>query len=152
MVDITTKAKTFRLAEASAKVLLGVDAYSRLKSASLQKGDALLTAKIAGISAAKRTSELIPLCHSIHLQYVDIDFFLDDQEASVRIHSSVKCNEATGVEMEALTASSVAALTLYDMCKSFDKGIRIKDVHLVKKKGGKSGDYEYMAFDKDAKE
>jgi cyclic pyranopterin phosphate synthase len=105
------------------------------------KGDVLSVARIAGIQAAKRTSELIPLCHNIFISSVTIDFALSESNNSINITSETKTNAGTGIEMEALTAVTIAALTIYDMCKAIDKSIRIKNIHLLSKTGGKSGGY-----------
>ncbi|OGU18024.1 MAG: molybdenum cofactor biosynthesis protein C [Ignavibacteria bacterium GWB2_35_12] len=141
MVDVTNKQVTLRTAKAKSKVLLGEKAYKAVKENNISKGDVLSVAKIAGIQAAKKTSELIPLCHNIFISQIDIIFNLNDIEHSIEIGAEVKTESQTGVEMEALTAASVAALTVYDMCKSVDKSIRITDIELISKTGGKSGDY-----------
>jgi molybdenum cofactor biosynthesis protein MoaC len=141
MVDVKDKVISNREAKAFAKVTLTEAAFDAVKSNSMKKGDALAVARIAGIQAAKKTSELIPLCHNIFLSSVDVDFKLNDNDFSIEIFTSVKSEGKTGVEMEALTSASVAALTIYDMCKAVDKGIIISDVKLLSKSGGKSGDY-----------
>jgi cyclic pyranopterin phosphate synthase len=141
MVDVSGKEVTERTAIAEATVRLSAAAYAALVAGTLKKGDALGVARIAGIMAAKRTDELIPLCHPLPVAGVTIDFSLDEQARTVRVEASVKVNARTGVEMEALTAASVAALAIYDMCKAVDKGIVIDGVQLVEKHGGKSGDY-----------
>jgi cyclic pyranopterin phosphate synthase len=137
MVDVSAKPKTGREAEASAFVAMSRDVLEQL--ASNPKGDPLETARLAGIMAAKKTSELIPLCHPLPLTHIDVE--LRQCENGVAISSNVKTAAETGVEMEALVAASVAALTVYDMCKALDKGIEIREVVLEKKSGGKSGDY-----------
>jgi cyclic pyranopterin monophosphate synthase len=137
MVDVSAKPKTIREAEASAFVAMSRDVLDQL--ASNPKGDPLETARLAGVMAAKKTSELIPLCHALPLTHVDVE--LRQCENGVAISSNVKTTAETGVEMEALVAASVAALTVYDMCKALDKGIEIREVVLQKKSGGKSGDY-----------
>jgi cyclic pyranopterin phosphate synthase len=137
MVDVSAKPKTGREAEASAFVAMSRDVLDQL--ASNPKGDPLETARLAGIMAAKKTSELIPLCHPLPLTHIDVE--LRQCENGVAISSNVKTAAETGVEMEALVAASVAALTVYDMCKALDKGIEIREVVLEKKSGGKSGDY-----------
>lgn len=141
MVDVSAKALTSRSAEAEASVIMAPATLALLRDGALPKGDVLATARIAGIMAAKRTAELIPLCHPLALTKVTLDLVADDQLPGVRIRSLCKVSGPTGVEMEALTAVSVAALTLYDMCKAVEKGIRITDIQLVSKSGGKSGDY-----------
>lgn len=141
MVDVTTKEITERSATAEALVRLSPEAFGALRDGSLKKGDALGTARIAGIMAAKRTDELIPLCHPLPISGATIAFELHENATTVRIEATVKVAARTGVEMEALTAASVAALTVYDMCKAVDKGIVIEGVRLLEKSGGKSGDY-----------
>jgi cyclic pyranopterin monophosphate synthase len=137
MVDVSGKSADLREAEASAIVLMRPDVLKALESN--PKGDPLETARLAGIMAAKKTAELIPLCHPLPLSYVDVQ--LRQCENGIAISSKVKTNAETGVEMEALVAASVAALTVYDMCKALDKGIEIREVVLERKSGGKSGDY-----------
>ena len=142
MVDVTDKKVTLRTAKAKAKVLLGEIAYKAVKENNISKGDVLSVAKIAGIQAAKKSSELIPLCHNIFINHIEIIFNMNDIEHSIEIVSEVKTESKTGVEMEALTAASVAALTVYDMCKGVDKSIKITEIELISKTGGKSGDYK----------
>jgi cyclic pyranopterin monophosphate synthase len=137
MVDVSAKATTRREAEASAFVALSPQVLAALPDN--PKGDPLEVARIAGIQAAKRTSELIPMCHPVPLTHVDVD--LTVCENGIAIRSTAATTAATGVEMEALTAASLAALTVYDMCKALDKGIEIRDLRLERKSGGKSGDY-----------
>jgi cyclic pyranopterin phosphate synthase len=139
MVDTSGKAATSRHAVASARVLMSGETVSAVKDHRTPKGDPLEAARLAGIMAAKRTAELIPLCHPLPLTHVDVQARMEDY--GVYLESSVSTNAQTGVEMEALTAVSVAALTIYDMCKALDKGIIISDVRLERKTGGKSGDY-----------
>lgn len=141
MVDVNEKEITKRVAKAFAKVIMSDEAFKAVKSNSLKKGDVLSTARIAGIQAAKKTSELIPLCHDIFISSVDVDFILEDKESSIEIFTTVKSEGKTGVEMEALTSVSIAALTIYDMCKAVDKGIVIFDIKLLSKTGGKSGNF-----------
>lgn len=143
MVDVTDKESTVRTAQAFAKVILGEEVFQLVKSNNIKKGDVLTTAKIAGISAAKKCSELIPLCHNIFISKVDIELKLIENDFSVEIFSFAKTTSQTGIEMEALTAASIAALTIYDMCKGVSKSIKIKNIHLLSKTGGKSGDYNY---------
>jgi cyclic pyranopterin monophosphate synthase len=142
MVDVGAKVDTRRVAEASATVLLSQAAYDAIAAGNLKKGDALGVARIAGIMAAKKTSELIPLCHPIALTKVEVICALAADAQRIDIRTRVECVGKTGVEMEALTAASVAALTIYDMAKAIDKGIQITDVQLLHKSGGKNGDYE----------
>jgi len=137
MVDVSAKAQTIREAEATAFVSMSPAVPKAL--ATNPKGDPLAAARIAGIMAAKKTSDLIPLCHPLPLTHVDVS--LRQCENGIAISSTVKTTAETGVEMEALVAASVAALTIYDMCKALDKGIEIREVVLQRKSGGKSGDY-----------
>ena len=137
MVDVTDKVPTVRIAKAEGRITLLPETVSAITDDSIPKGNVLTTAKIAGIQAAKKTAELIPMCHQINLSFVDIEF--DIQTESIMIKSTVKTKEATGVEMEALTAVSVAALTIYDMCKAVDKTMTLGEITLVDKKGGASG-------------
>ena len=137
MVDVSAKNRTAREAEASAFVSMSSEVMQSL--ATNPKGDPLETARLAGIMAAKKTSELIPLCHPLPLSHVDVE--LRECENGIAISSRVRTTAETGVEMEALVAASVAALTVYDMCKALDKGIEIREVVLQRKSGGKSGDY-----------
>lgn len=139
MVDTSAKMITSRRAVASAKVLMSRETVSALTGGRTPKGDPLEAARLAGIMAAKKTSELIPLCHPLPLTHIEVRANIND--AGVHIESEVATNAQTGVEMEALTAVAVAALTVYDMCKALDKGIRITEVRLESKTGGKSGDY-----------
>lgn len=140
MVDVGAKAVTRRTARACALVRLPPRAAEALRAATLPKGDAFVAAQIAGIFAAKRTGELIPLCHPLALDAVDVRFTWDG-ETVLRIEAQATTSSKTGVEMEAMVAASVAALTIYDMCKSVDKGISIEQVRLLQKTGGKSGDW-----------
>lgn len=142
MVDVTTKEVTEREATAEATLLLPPAAYTALKEGNLKKGDAFSVARIAGIMAAKKTGDLIPLCHPLPITGVTVDFEMLDSEHRVRIVTSSRIAAQTGVEMEAMTAASLAALTIYDMCKGVDKGIIIENVRLLSKKGGKSGTYQ----------
>jgi len=137
MVDVSSKAPTARSAEASAKVILSREVMAALPDN--PKGDPFEVARIAGIQAAKRTSDLIPMCHPLPLSFVDISYLLC--EDGVELRSRASTTGGTGVEMEALTAVSVAALTVYDMCKALDKSIVIRSIQLERKSGGKSGDY-----------
>ena len=139
MVDVGNKAETIRIAEARATVMMSADAYSAIVNGNLKKGDAFGAARIAGIMAAKRTSDLIPLCHPINLTHVEVH--CEPSEGRIEIRSRVECVGKTGVEMEALTAASVAALTIYDMAKAIDRAMVISDIHLTHKTGGKSGDF-----------
>lgn len=140
MVDVTEKAETFRTAAAEGLVRMSEETLALVRSGGTPKGDVLAVAQVAGIMAAKRTHELIPMCHPLRLTGIDIAFSYE--RGAVRIRAEVKCKGETGVEMEALTAVSAAALTIYDMCKAVQKDMEIDAVHLCRKTGGKSGDYE----------
>ena len=139
MVDVSAKAETIREAVAKGRVAMRPETVALIAAGNMQKGDVLGTARIAGIMAAKRTAELIPLCHALPLDAVSLDLTLEDD--GVEITATVKTTGRTGAEMEALTAVSVAALTIYDMAKAVDKGMRIEAVRLVRKTGGKSGEF-----------
>jgi cyclic pyranopterin phosphate synthase len=132
MVDVSTKSAVRRTALAEGKIYLHQDTVSKIKSFQIQKGDVLTVARIAGILSAKRTSELIPLCHSLNVDHAEITCVLEHD--GVRIRGTARCTGPTGVEMEALTAVSVAALTIYDMCKAVDSSMRISDIVLLEKK------------------
>jgi cyclic pyranopterin phosphate synthase len=138
IVDISNKVESLRIAIASGKILVSKNVFSQISLNTNKKGDILTVAKIAGIMAAKNTSNLIPLCHSITLDDVQINFRLDQKQSVIHVCSTVKCNEKTGVEMEALTATSITLLTIYDMCKAIDKKMIISEISLDKKSGGKS--------------
>jgi cyclic pyranopterin phosphate synthase len=140
MVDVTGKADTDRVATAEAFVHMQPGTLALIQSGGIPKGDVLATARIAGIMAAKRTSELIPLCHPLPISGVTLELS-PEGDSSLRITATVKTTGKTGVEMEALTAASVAALTVYDMCKAVEKGMRIEGVRLLEKRGGKSGEW-----------
>jgi len=140
MVDVSAKDETERIAIAEAVVRMRPETLALIQSGGLPKGDVLATARIAGIMAAKRTSELIPLCHPLAITGVTVELAPDGDRA-LRIEATVKTTGKTGVEMEALTAASVAALTVYDMCKAVEKGMVIDGVRLLEKRGGKSGDW-----------
>lgn len=139
MVDVSAKSETRRKAIARGLVRMQAATINALREATLAKGDAIATARLAGIMAAKRTSELIPLCHGLPLDHVEVDIALSDELAT--IVASATTTSRTGVEMEALTAVSVAALTLYDMCKAIDRGMAITDIVLLEKHGGRSGSW-----------
>ncbi len=141
MVDVSGKEITLRTAEAYAEVLVSRELFDKIKNNELSKGDVLTTAKIAGIQGGKKTSELIPLCHNIFISKLDVNLKLNEEKNSVEIYSFAKTKGVTGIEMEALTAVSIAALTVYDMCKAVDKSITINEIKLLKKTGGKSGEY-----------
>ncbi|HLA64036.1 MAG TPA: cyclic pyranopterin monophosphate synthase MoaC [Rhodothermales bacterium] len=141
MVDVSAKSLSARTAVAAGRVVLGREAFDALRAHRIRKGDALSVAQVAGVLAAKQTSRLIPLCHDVLLQTVELEFELDEATASVEIRAVAKTEGMTGVEMEALTAVSIAALTVYDMCKSVSKEIVVTDIRLLAKTGGQSGDY-----------
>ena len=141
MVDVSEKAETARTAVAFGRVLVNAETFALIRSGGLKKGDVLTTAQIGGIMGAKRTSEIIPMCHNVPLSGVDIDFYMNETDHAVEITATAKCTGQTGVEMEALTAVSVAALTVYDMCKAVQRDIVIDRICLLRKSGGKSGDF-----------
>ena len=141
MVNVGNKPDTVRVAVAEGTVTMQPETLQLIRDGNLKKGDILSVARVAGIMAAKRTSELIPLCHSITLNKIGIDITLDDEENSVHIMATARTIGKTGVEMEALTAVSVAALTIYDMAKAIDRGMEIGDIRLLEKHGGVHGDY-----------
>ena len=139
MVDVTDKEPTSRLAVAQGVVAMNPATFAMIENQAVKKGNVLEAARIAGIMAAKKTSELIPLCHPLNITHIQVDFFPDKDAGSIRIEASVRIAGQTGVEMEALTAVSVAALTIYDMCKSYDREMTISNIFLLEKSGGKSG-------------
>lgn len=151
MVDVSDKSDTKRLAVAQSRVVLSDAVLSRVRDQSIAKGDLLATARIAGIQAAKKCSDLIPLCHPLPLSKVsiEIDEFSEPQKQGLEIIAKCSTTGKTGVEMEALTAASVAALTVYDMCKALDKGIVIEAVQLLEKQGGKSGTWKRAELKRD---
>jgi molybdenum cofactor biosynthesis protein MoaC len=136
MVDVTDKSKTVRMAKSKGIISMSPETISAIKGDTIPKGNVLTTAKISGIQSAKRTADLIPMCHQLNLTFVDIQFKVETNY--ILIKSTIKTMEATGVEMEALTAVSVAALTIFDMCKAIDKTMSIGEINLVEKVGGKS--------------
>jgi cyclic pyranopterin phosphate synthase len=139
MVDVGTKAETEREAVAAGRVLMQPETLRLLRAGDLPKGDVLGAARVAGIMAAKRTAELIPLCHQLQLTKVAVEFEFNEADSAVEIAATVRCKGQTGVEMEALTAVSVAALTIYDMAKAVERGMVIADIRLLEKRGGKTG-------------
>jgi cyclic pyranopterin phosphate synthase len=142
MVDVSAKAATAREAVAKGSVFMQPETLKLIRARAVKKGDVLAVAQLAGIMAAKRTADIVPLCHPLALSSVTVDLTCDAKARAVRIVATCKVTGATGVEMEALTAVSAAALTVYDMCKAVDRGMRIGDIRLVKKSGGKSGTFE----------
>ncbi|WP_022670325.1 cyclic pyranopterin monophosphate synthase MoaC [Hippea alviniae] len=144
MVDVSAKDYTLRIAKAYGEVKLSKEAYSAVKEGKVKKGDVLAVAQVGGIMGAKQTPYLIPMCHPLNLEGVDINFEMDDENCTIKIFSEVKITHKTGVEMEAMTAVSIAALTIYDMCKAIDRAIEIKNIRLIYKEGGKSGKFERL--------
>ena len=142
MVDVGEKPVTTRTAVAAARVLVSRETFDLIRSGGMKKGDVLTVAQVAGVMGAKRTPELIPMCHPILIDGIDLSLQLDEERLSVEIRASVSCDGRTGVEMEALTAAATAALTVYDMCKAVQKDMVITDLRLVSKSGGVHGDYE----------
>ena len=141
MVDVGGKDPTRRCAAAAARVLVSRDTFALIKSGGVKKGDVLTVAQIAGVMGAKRTPDLIPMCHPILIDGIDLSLSLDEERCSVEITAKVSCDGRTGVEMEALTAASVAALTVYDMCKAVQRDMVITDIRLLSKSGGVHGDF-----------
>lgn len=142
MVDVSAKAETKRVATAAGCVIMQPETVQLIVDGGVKKGDVLSVARLAGIMGAKKTPDLIPLCHPLALSSVKVDLSVDTARNAVDITATCKLNGRTGVEMEALTAVSVAALTVYDMCKAVDRGMQIGDIRLIHKSGGKSGTYE----------
>lgn len=142
MVNVGEKPITQRVAVAAGRVLVNEHTFSLIRSGGMKKGDVLTVAQIAGVMGAKRTPDLIPMCHIVQVEGIDLELHLDEERHSVEITASVCCDGRTGVEMEALTAVSTAALTVYDMCKAVQKDMTITDIHLLSKTGGVHGDYK----------
>ena len=142
MVDVTAKGPSDRKAMAQGIVHLSPKTLELIQDRKVKKGNVLETARIAGIMAAKRTADIIPMCHPLNLTHVQVDFFPDSTTHTIRVEALARVVDQTGVEMEALTAASVAALTMYDMCKSYDRQMRISDIYLLEKSGGKSGTWK----------
>ncbi|NLI20360.1 MAG: cyclic pyranopterin monophosphate synthase MoaC [Clostridiales bacterium] len=145
MVDVTDKPQTTRTATAEGFIAMNADTLALIRNGGIPKGDVLAVAQVAGILAAKRTHELVPMCHPLALTAADLSFTLSDEPCGVRILARTRCKGETGVEMEALTACAVAALTVYDMCKAAQRDMEIGGIRLLEKSGGKSGDYQYGA-------
>ena len=141
MVDVTEKKETKRVAITSGKITMNEETYNRVKEGNIEKGDVLGVARVAGIMAAKKTSDLIPMCHPLFLTGVEVEFNFSDEDLTIESKVTVKTFGKTGVEMEALTGVSTALLTIYDMCKAMDKTMLISDIKLCKKTGGKSGEF-----------
>ena len=148
MVDVGDKAVTRRRAVASGTIRMQPETFALVRAGSAKKGDVIGVARIAAIQGAKRTSDLIPLCHPIPLTRVAVEFELDEQASTVACTATVECEGRTGVEMEALTAVQVGLLTVYDMCKAVDRGMVIRDIALLRKEGGKSGDWQRGGSDR----
>lgn len=142
MVDVGEKNKTYRKAVAAARVLVNGETFSLIKTGGVKKGDVLTVAQVAGIMGAKRTPDLLPMCHPVLLDGVDLQIVLDEESLSLEIQAVISCQGKTGVEMEALTAVAAAALTIYDMCKAIQKDMVITDIRLLEKTGGIYGDYQ----------
>jgi cyclic pyranopterin phosphate synthase len=141
MVDVSKKAETMREAVVRGSVFMNPKTFTRIMSGKIEKGDVFAVAKVAGIMAAKKTSEIIPMCHPLNLSHVEVNFYPVEKESRVDIEANVKIKAQTGVEMEGFVAVAAAGLTIYDMCKAIDRGIVLSNIHLVKKTGGKSGMY-----------
>jgi len=141
MVDVSKKAETIREAVVRGSVFMNPKTFKQIMSGKIAKGDVLAVAKVAGIMAAKKTSEIIPMCHPLNLSHVEINFYSFEKESQIDIEAKVKIKAQTGIEMEGFAAVAAAGLTIYDMCKAIDRGMVISDIHLVKKTGGKSGTY-----------
>ena len=141
MVDVSKKRETLREAVVRGSIFMNPKTFKSIMSGKIAKGDVLVVAKVAGIMAAKKTAEIIPMCHPLNLSHVEINLFPSEKESRIDIESKVKIKGRTGVEMEGFVAVAAAGLTIYDMCKAIDRGMVISDIHLVKKTGGKSGTY-----------
>ncbi len=141
MVDVSRKPETLREAVVRGSIFMSPKTFDKIMSGEIEKGDVFAVAKVAGIMAAKRTAEIIPMCHPLNLSHVEVNFYPFEEENRIDIEAKAKIKARTGVEMEGFVAVAAAALTLYDMCKAIDRGMVISDIHLVKKTGGKSGTY-----------
>ena len=142
MVDVSEKRNTVRMAEASGKIMVSREVLRAITSGTAAKGDVLGVARVAGIMAAKRTSDLVPMCHPLALSHLSLEFDILEEECAVQARCRAKLTGKTGVEMEAITGVSVALITIYDMCKALDRSMRISDIHLLHKEGGKSGVFD----------
>lgn len=142
MVDVTEKERSLRIAVARGRISMNPETFEKIRNHTVKKGNVLETARIAGVMAAKKTATLIPMCHPLNITHIQIDFVPEEETHSFGIDALVRIFDRTGVEMEALTAVSVAALTIYDMCKSYDRSMMISDITLVEKSGGKSGTFK----------
>jgi cyclic pyranopterin monophosphate synthase len=141
MVDVSKKKETFREAVVRGSVFMNPKTFKSILSGKIAKGDVFAVAKVAGIMAAKKTSEIIPMCHPLNLSHVEVNLYPFEKESRIDIEAKVRIKAKTGVEMEGFVAVATAGLTIYDMCKSIDRGMILSNIHLVKKKGGKSGTY-----------
>jgi cyclic pyranopterin phosphate synthase len=146
MVDVSKKRETLREALVRGSVLMNPKTFKSILSGTISKGDVLAVARVAGIMAAKKTSEIIPMCHPLNLYHVEINFYPFEEESRIDIEAKVKIKARTGIEMEGFVAVAAAGLTVYDMCKAIDRGMVISDIHLVKKTGGKTGTYTIKNF------
>ncbi|MGD8973656.1 MAG: cyclic pyranopterin monophosphate synthase MoaC [Desulfobacterales bacterium] len=151
MVDVSAKKPSVRVAVAGGAVFMKPVTFDLIRNQKVKKGNVLETARIAGIMAAKKTSDLIPMCHPLNITHVQVDFVLEKTKSCIMIEGSVRTIDQTGVEMEALTAVSVAALTIYDMCKSYDREMTISDIQLLQKSGGKSGTFKRKTVSQNTK-
>jgi cyclic pyranopterin phosphate synthase len=142
MVDVSKKKETLREAVVRGSVFMNPKTFNSIISGKIAKGDVLAVAKVAGIMAAKKTSEIIPMCHPLNLSHVEINFYPSEKESRIDVEAKVRIKAQTGVEMEGFVAMATAGLTIYDMCKAIDRGMVLSNIHLVKKTGGKSGTYE----------
>jgi cyclic pyranopterin phosphate synthase len=145
MVDVSKKRETLREAVVRGSVSMNPKTFKNIQSGKIAKGDVMAVAKVAGIMAAKKTSEIIPMCHPLNLSHVEVNFYPFEKESRIDIEAKVKIKAQTGVEMEGFVAVATAGLTIYDMCKAIDRGMVISDIHLVKKTGGKSGTYQVQS-------
>ena len=145
MVDVGAKPASHRIAAAEGRIRMRPETLARIRQGDHRKGDVLGIARVAGIMAAKKTADLIPLCHPLALTSIDIELLCEDEPAGVRCRATVETHGQTGVEMEALTAVQIALLTIYDMCKAVDRGMIMEDIRLLEKRGGKSGDWKSTA-------
>ena len=141
MVDVSKKRETLREAVVRGSIFMNPATFKSIMSGKIEKGDVFAVARVAGIMAAKRTSEIIPMCHPLNLSHIEVNFFPLEEESRIDVEARVKIKGQTGVEMEGFVAVAAAGLTIYDMCKAIDRGMVLSDIHLVKKRGGKSGTY-----------
>ena len=147
MVDVSEKKETMREAVVRGSIFMNPKTFKSIMSGKIGKGDVLAVAKVAGIMAAKKTSEIIPMCHPLNLSHIEINFYPSKEESRIDIEAKVKIKAQTGVEMEGFVAVATAGLTIYDMCKAIDRGITFSNIHLIKKTGGKSGTYSTKSYE-----